>query len=166
MHFTLFDWVVVVFAGGTVWLTFQTRNNHKDALVDIFRDTVLWAVVIDTLNPNWRKGILLAIGAAVTLFVSLRRVTDAQKKNRESKLPPTGSIEEMRGWIDLVTEADDGGKKRTHIRFAPGWRGIVAKIATILTFIATMTQGIEAGRSLLINTYKAPTACSTSSNSK
>ena len=80
--------------------------------------------------------------------------------------PKPGSSEEMRGWIDLVAKADEGGEKQTHIRFAPGWRGTVALIASILTLLAVMAQGVEAGRSFLSNMHWISTSCSTSSNSK
>lgn len=77
-----------------------------------------------------------------------------------------GSIEEMRGWIDLVRKADNDGETRTHIVFPHGIRGTVALIASILTLLAVMAQGIEAGRSFLCNTHWISSSCSTNSNSK
>ncbi len=74
-----------------------------------------------------------------------------------------GSTEEMRGWIDLVKKADGD---RTHLEFARGWRGWVALIVSILTFIAVIIQSVEASRSFLCNTHRISNSCSTNSNSK
>lgn len=80
--------------------------------------------------------------------------------------PKPGSPEEMKGWIDLVRKADSDGETRTHIVFPRGIRGKVALIASILTLLAVMAQGIEAGRSFLCNVHWISSSCSTCSPSK
>lgn len=155
MHFTLFDWAVVVIAIETIWLMFQPRKNHRDALLDVFRDTILWAVVVDTLDSDWRKGILLAIGAIVPMIISLRRAAEAQKKTKEDKQPKPGSTEEIRGWIDIVDRFDQDG-----IGVVFGLKGLWAKIVSLLTAAAVILggfgafiQGIEAGHSFLCSIH-------------
>ena len=71
-----------------------------------------------------------------------------------------GSIEEMRGWIDLVTEADKEGKTRTHIGFPKSFRGTIALAVSMLTFLAVFVQGIEAGRSFLCHVHLISSSCS------
>jgi hypothetical protein len=75
--------------------------------------------------------------------------------------PKPGSSEEMRGWIDLVRKADKDGEIRTQLEFPRGIRGTVALIVSILTLLAVMAQGIEAGRSFLCNMHWISTSCST-----
>lgn len=72
-----------------------------------------------------------------------------------------GSIEEMRGWIDVVTEADkEGTGTRTRIGFPKGFRGTIALAVSILTFLAVLAQGIEAGRSFLCHVHLISISCS------
>lgn len=79
--------------------------------------------------------------------------------------PEPGSTEEMRGWIDLVTKADNGNVTRTVV-FPRGFRGKVALIASILTFLAVMSQGIEAAHSFLCDMHWISSSCSICTRSK
>lgn len=83
-----------------------------------------------------------------------------------SEKPLPGSIEEIKGWINLVTEADESGTKRTHIGFGSGWRGMLGIIVTILVFLATMAQGIEATRSFSCNMHWISSPCSNDAHTK
>lgn len=77
-----------------------------------------------------------------------------------------GSIEEMRGWIDLVTEADKEGKTRIHVGFPKGIRGKIALTVSIFTFLAVLVQGIEAGRSFLCHVHLISNSCSVNARGK
>jgi hypothetical protein len=80
--------------------------------------------------------------------------------------PIPGSTEEMRGWINLVSKADKDGATWTQIVFPRSILGTVALIASIITLLAVMAQGVEAGRSFLCNTHLISNSCSINSNSK